>query len=86
MDFTLQKCQQKSGDLFYCPQTKLREGNVFTGVCDSVYRGGGEGVPGPGGVCFGVGGVSAPGGGCLVPEGAWSRGGGECLLRLCLYR
>ena len=25
----------------YRQQTKLREGNVFTGVCDSVYRGGG---------------------------------------------
>ena len=22
---------------FYCPSTKLREGNVFTGVCHSVY-------------------------------------------------
>ena len=29
----------------YLPQTKLREGNVFTGVCDS-FQGG---VPGPGG-------------------------------------
>ena len=26
---------------FYRPQTKLREGYVFTPVCDSVYRGGG---------------------------------------------
>ena len=25
----------------YRPQTKLREGYVFTGVCDSVNRGGG---------------------------------------------
>ena len=25
---------------FYRPQTKLREGNVFTPVCDSVHRGG----------------------------------------------
>ena len=24
---------------YYLPQTKLREGNVFTGVCDSVYKG-----------------------------------------------
>ena len=24
----------------YRPQTKLREGNVFTGVCDSVHGGG----------------------------------------------
>ena len=26
--------------LHYRPQTKLREGNVFTPVCDSVHRGG----------------------------------------------
>ena len=26
---------------YYRPQTKLREGYVFTGVCDSVHRGGG---------------------------------------------
>ena len=25
---------------FYRPQTKLREGYVFTGVCDSVHKGG----------------------------------------------
>ena len=25
---------------YYRPQTKLRQGNVFTGVCDSVHRGG----------------------------------------------
>ena len=42
---------------YYRPQTKLREGNVFTGVCDSVYRrrclfrgGACSGVPAPGGV------------------------------------
>ena len=35
---------------FYCyrPQTKLREDNVFTPVCDSVHRGGGLCVSGPG--------------------------------------
>ena len=27
-------------DPYYRPQTKLREGYVFTGVCDSVHRGG----------------------------------------------
>ena len=37
---------------FLPPATKLGQGNVFTGICDSVNRGGG--VPGPGG--------SAPGG------------------------
>ena len=26
---------------YYHPQTKLREGNVFTHVCDSVHGGGG---------------------------------------------
>ena len=47
----------------YRPQTKLREGNVFTGVCDSVHGG----VPGPGGCLFT--------GGCLVLGGACSGGG-----------
>ena len=27
------------------PATKLRQGNVFTPVCDSVHRGGGVSVP-----------------------------------------
>ena len=31
--------------MFYRPQTKLREGNVFTPVCDSVYRGRGGCIP-----------------------------------------
>ena len=58
----------------YRPQTKLREGNVFTGVCDSVHRGV---VPAPGG------GGSAPGGcllggECLVPGGSAPAG---CLLQ-----
>ena len=47
---------------YYHPQTKLQEGNVFTGVCNSVNRG----VPAPGGVS-GWGGV--PGAGGLVPGG-----------------
>ena len=47
---------------FYCPQTKLRKGNVFTGVCDSVHRGG---VPGPG---------EEPGSRGSGPGGAWSWG------------
>ena len=33
--------------LFYCPPTKLGEGNVFTGVCHSVHRGWISVVPGP---------------------------------------
>ena len=32
---------------FHCPQTKLREGNVFTSVCDSVH---GRGVSVQGGL------------------------------------
>ena len=51
---------------FYRPQTKLREGNVFTGVCDSVHRGS---VWSQGGAWSG-GGVPAPEG------GVWSGGSG----------
>ena len=52
-------------DDFYRPQAKLREGNVFTGVCDSVHGGGAGacfrgGVPGPRGG-YGPGG-GGPGG------------------------
>ena len=57
--------------IHYRPQTKLREGNVCTGVCDSVHRGGVSApswVPGPGGSL--PGGVSGPGG-CLV-ETPWT--------------
>ena len=61
---------------FYRPQTKLRECNVFTGVCDSVHRG----VPAPWGVWprWGEGacsggvwsqGVMLGPGGCLVGGG-----------------
>ena len=35
---------------YYRPQTKLRKGNVFTGVCDSVHRVGGAWSRGGGGV------------------------------------
>ena len=48
----------------------MREGNVFTGVCNSIHRG----VPGSTGGVPGPGGVGYPGG-CLVPGGAWSCGG-----------
>ena len=59
--------------LVYLPlATKLGQGNVFTGICDSVNRVGGCLVPGgsaPGGVP-GLGGCLVPGdvcsGGCLV--------------------
>ena len=68
----------------YRPQTKLREGNVFTGVCDSVHMGGVwsrggacfRGVPAPGGACSWEvptpGGGSVPGG-YLLQGGAWWR-------------
>ena len=57
-----------------------REGNVFTGVCNSVHWG----VPGPGRVCLVLGGVPGPkeGGGLPCPGGVWSGGvwSGGCLL------
>ena len=47
------------------PATKLGQGNIFTGICDSVK--GGASLPGG---CLLPGGVSGPGrGGCLVPGG-----------------
>ena len=52
--------------LVYRPQTKLREGNVFTPVCDSVHR---VGVSVQGGLCpegFCLGDLF-PGGGGLCP-------------------
>ena len=51
----------------YRLQMKLREGNVFTGVCDSVHRG----VPGPGGVWSWEGGTWSQGvpGGAPPPDG-----------------
>ena len=62
------------------PATKLGQGNVFTGVCDSINRGmSARGVPAPGGVSA-LGGVPAPEGGvcsqggCLV-WGVWFWGG-----------
>ena len=65
--------------------TKLGQGNVFTGVCDSVN--GGRCLV-PGGVCFG--GVPGPGGGCLLPEGCLVPGvsapGGCLVLGGCLLR
>ena len=52
----------------YRPQTKLREGNVYTGVRDSVHRGG---------VCSLLGGACSQGVGCLVQWGVPApRGGG----------
>ena len=55
---------------YYHPQTKFREGNVFTPVRDSVHGGGSlSGGLCPGGVC--VQGVS-------IQEGSLSKGGGLC--------
>ena len=47
------------------PATKLGQGYIFTGVCDSVNRG----VSAPGGCLLPGGMVSAPGGGCLLRGG-----------------
>ena len=59
----------------YRPQTKLREGIVFTPVCDSVHRGGAGG----GGVNSGG---QALGGGVCMAKGMHGRkhvcGGGGC--------
>ena len=52
-------------NFFYRPQTKLREGNVFTGVCDSVHRVG----------CAWSGRVWSRG--CLVREGSGAGGPGS---------
>ena len=66
--------------LLYRPQTKLREGKFFTGVCDSVHSGVWSwGVPAPAGCLLLGGGVWSRwclvwGG--LVPGGACSWGGG----------
>ena len=50
--------------LFYYPQTKLREGNVFTPVCDSVHKVGVCGERGmySEGVCIAKGGMRGEGG------------------------
>ena len=71
---------------YYRPQTKLREGYVFTGVCDSVHGGGGApcwgvslagGSPCQGGLL--ARGVSLPGG--LLARGSpWQGGGVPCDL------
>ena len=57
---------------------KLGQGYIFTGVCDSVHKGGG----GPGRGLVPVGACSrgfpalgdALSGGCLLMRGAWSQG------------
>ena len=58
------------------PATKLGQGNVFTGVCDSVNRGASSGgYLLPGGVCYW--GVSPPEGGICFWDGgvcSWGRG------------
>ena len=67
------------------PATKLGQGNVFTGVCDSVNGGLGVPPPGGGGLLWGVfcsGGCLFPGG-CLlwgVSAGGVSAPRGGCLL------
>ena len=48
------------------PATKLGQGYIFTGVCDSVHRGG---------MC-GCRGACVVAGGCMVGGPAWLQGGG----------
>ena len=54
---------------FLPPATKLGQGYIFTGVCDSVHGG----VPGPAGGCLVLGGASP--GVCLLPRGCLLGGG-----------
>ena len=59
------------------PATKLGQGYIFTGMCDSVHRGG---VPGLGGMVLG---------GCMVlggVVGAWSRGVHGAGVGICLVQ
>ena len=58
---------------FYRPLTKLREGYVFTGVCDSVGGGMHAWLLG-GGACVVAGGV------CMVALGGFAAGGRACLV------
>ena len=64
--------------MFLPPATKLGQGYIFTGVRDSVHRGGSaRGMSAPRGVCL-LGGVSALEGYMLGGGGVCSRGG--CLV------
>ena len=69
--------------VFLPPATKLGQGYIFTGVCDSVHGGGGGGKRGWG-ACV-VGGMHG-GGGCVWLGGgmcgrghAWQGGWGACM-------
>ena len=70
------------------PATKLGQGYVFTGVCDSVHRGdvrGYRGVCGCRGVCVVAGGHAwLLGGACVVARGACIVGGHVWLLGVCM--
>ena len=68
----------------YRPQTKLREGYVFTGVCDSVNKGGMCGCGGHAwlpGVCVVVGGCTWLWGACMVAGGVCIVAGGGGMHR-----
>ena len=56
-------CNMHGRSRNYRTQTKLREGYVFTGVCDSVHRGSMGGCGGRG-ACMVVGGACVVVGGC----------------------
>ena len=58
---------------YYRSQTKLREGNVFTPVCDSIHGG----VRGKVGGMFIKGGMHGKGGACMVKGGHACRRDGQ---------
>ena len=75
----------KNKQLFLPPATKLGQGYIFTGVCDSVHRGGGSVAGGGGvrdwGVCM-AGGHAWLGGACMV--GGICGKGGMCGRGVCI--
>ena len=85
---------------FLPPATKLGQGYIFTGVCDSVHRGGHvwlwEGMHGGGacmdvrcawlwGACMVVGGHAWWGGACMVAGGVCGGRGGVCVWDTTRY-
>ena len=64
--------------------TKLGQGYVFTGVCDSVHRGGMHGCLGGVHGCWGV--CVVAGGACMVARGhAWLLGGVHGCGGACVF-
>ena len=68
--------------IFLPPATKLGQGYIFTGVCDSVHRGGGHAWL-LGGHAWLLGGVCGWGvcmGACMVARGTCMVAGGACVV------